>query len=152
MIVDRVEGIVAIDGKTIRNSSDKERKASHIVTAFAAENDIILGQLKSEEKSNETTAIPKLLETLKLKGCIVTIDAMGCQKAIVEKIRERKGHYVIGLKKNQGKLHAEAVNFFNQAMVVDPEEAECDYSKTVEKHGRERGLGDIKFRLAAEER
>ncbi len=88
-----------------------EKKATHIVTAFAAENDIILGQLKTAEKSNEITAIPELLKILKLKGCIVTIDAMGCQKAITKQIRDQNGDYVIGIKGNQGNLHPEAVNF-----------------------------------------
>ena len=138
-VTEKIQGVVAIDGKTICNSEDAftGSKAAHIVTAFAAENDIILGQLKTEEKSNEMTAIPKLLDTLALKGCIVTIDAMGCQTAIAEKIRERKGDYVLGLKGNQGTLHAEAVNFFNQAMKLKPEESGCAYAKTIEKgHGR----------------
>ena len=138
-VTEKIQGVVAIDGKTICNSEDAftGSKAAHIVTAFAAENDIILGQLKTEEKSNEITAIPKLLDTLALKGCIVTIDAMGCQTAIAEKIIERKGDYVLGLKGNQGTLHSEAVNFFNQAMTLKPEESGCSYAKTIEKgHGR----------------
>jgi len=139
MIADKVQGVIAIDGKTICNSGDvlSGQKSSHIVTAFAAENDIILGQLKTAEKSNEITAIPELLETLALKGCIVTIDAMGCQTAITKKIREGKGDYVLGLKGNQGLLHAEAVNFFEQAIAVGAEESGCDYFRTIEKgHGR----------------
>src|SRR3954463_2048393 len=101
---DTIQGVIAIDGKTICNSSDafNGTQASHIVTAFAAENDIILGQLKTFEKSNEITAIPALLNTLRLKGCIVTIDAMGCQTVITKKILEQEGDYVIGLKGNQG--------------------------------------------------
>ena len=120
MIADKLQGVIAIDGKTICNSGDalSGQRASHIVTAFAAENDIILGQLKTAEKSNEITAIPELLDTLALKGCIVTIDAMGCQTAITKKIQSQKGDYVIGLKGNQGKLHDEAVNFFDQAIDV----------------------------------
>jgi|HubBroStandDraft_5_1064220.scaffolds.fasta_scaffold123849_1 predicted transposase YbfD/YdcC len=139
MITDKIQGVIAIDGKTICNSSDvfNEKKAVHIVTAFAAENDIILGQLKTAEKSNEITAIPELLDTLVLKGCTVTIDAMGCQKAIIKKIRDGRGEYVVGLKGNQGTLHAEAVNFFDQAIEVGAEEAGCEYYNTVEKgHGR----------------
>ena len=134
-----IQGIIAIDGKTICNSNDlfHEKKATHIVTAFAAENDIILGQLRTAEKSNEITAIPELLDTLMLKGCIVTIDAMGCQTAITKKIREQKGDYMIGLKGNQGTLHAEAVNFFDQAIDEAIQETGCTYAKTVEKgHGR----------------
>ena len=138
-LVNTIQGVIAVDGKTICNSGNSfnEKKATHIVTAFAAENDIILGQLKTEEKSNEITAIPKLLNTLKLKGCIVTTDAMGCQTEIAKKIKEQKGDYVIGLKGNQGNLHAEAVNFFNQAIDIGALEAGCEYSKTIEKdHGR----------------
>lgn len=139
MITDKIQGVIAIDGKTICNSGDMfhEQKATHIVTAFAAENDIILGQLKTAEKSNEITAIPELLDTLELKGCTVTIDAMGCQTAIAKKIRGNRGDYVLGLKGNQGTLHAEAVNFFDQAIEVGMEEAGCEYHNTVEKgHGR----------------
>ena len=138
-LTDQIQGVIAIDGKTICNSGNtfKGSKAAHIVTAFAAENDIILGQLKTSEKSNEITAIPELLDTLRLKGCIVTIDAMGCQTAITKKIQDQRGDYVIGLKGNQGNLHAEAVNFFEQAIDVGAEEAGCGYAKTVEKdHGR----------------
>lgn len=139
MIAHTIQGVIAIDGKTICNSEDafNEKKAAHIVTAFAAENDIILGQLKTAEKSNEITAIPELLKTLVLKGCTVTIDAMGCQTAIAKTIREGQGDYVLGLKGNQGTLHAEAVNFFDQAISAGAEESECDYYKTIEKgHGR----------------
>lgn len=138
-LANNIQGVIAIDGKTICNSADlfNKKKAAHIVTAFAAENDIILGQLKTAEKSNEITAIPELLNTLKLKGCIITIDAMGCQTAITKKIKEQGGDYVIGLKGNQGNLHAEAINFFDQVLDVGAQEAECGYAKTVEKeHGR----------------
>lgn len=138
-ITQQIQGVIAIDGKTICNSSDpiSGSKATHIVTAFALENDMILGQLRTAEKSNEITAIPELLKILALKGCIVTIDAMGCQRAIAEQIHEQKGDYVIGLKGNQGILHAEAVNFFNQAIEIGAEEAGCSFARTVEKdHGR----------------
>ena len=138
-IAEQVQGVIAIDGKTICNSGDSftGTKPTHIVTAFAAENDIILGQLRTAEKSNEITAIPELLNTLALKGCIVTTDAMGCQTAIAAKIRERKGDYVLGLKGNQGVLHAETVNFFEQVIDAGAEEAGCSYAKTIEKgHGR----------------
>ena len=138
-IVEQVQGVIAIDGKTICNSGDsfKGTKATHIVTAFAAENDIILGQMRTAEKSNEITAIPELLNSLVLKGCVVTTDAMGCQTVITAKIRERKGDYVLGLKGNQGTLHAEAINFFEQVIDAGAEEAGCSYAKTIEKdHGR----------------
>lgn len=139
MIADKVQGVIAIDGKTICNSGNalSGQRSSHIVTAFAAENDIVLGQLKTAEKSNEITAIPELLNTLVLKGCIVTIDAMGCQTAITKKIQELDGDYVLGLKGNQGTLHAEAANFFDQAMDAGVLESGCECATTVEKgHGR----------------
>ena len=139
MVTEKVQGVIAVDGKTICNSGDAftGAKATHIVTAFAAENDIILGQLRTAEKSNEITAIPELLKTLALKGCIVTIDAMGCQTAIAERIQAQKGDYVLGLKGNQGRLHAEAVNFFDQVIDAGAKEAGCSYAKTIEKdHGR----------------
>ena len=138
-LVEKIQGVIAIDGKTICNSGDSfaGTKPLHIVTAFAAENDIILGQLRTAEKSNEITAIPELLNLLALKGCVVTVDAMGCQTAIVKKIQERGGDYVLGLKGNQETLHAEAVNFFDQAIDAGAQEAGCSYGKTVEKgHGR----------------
>lgn len=138
-IAEKIQGVIAIDGKTICNSGDsfKGTKPLHIVTAFAAENDIILGQLRTAEKSNEITAIPELLNTLALKGCIVTIDAMGCQTTIAEKIQEQRADYVLGLKGNQGTLYAEAVNFFDQALDIGAEEAGCSYATTIEKdHGR----------------
>lgn len=138
-VVEKIEGVIAVDGKTICHSNDTKTgtKATHLVTAFAAENAIILGQLKTDEKSNEITAIPQLLKIFKLKGCMVTIDAMGCQTAIAEQICEQGGDYVLGLKGNQGTLHAEAINFFEQAIEVDVEESGCSYASTLEKdHGR----------------
>lgn len=131
-----VEGVIAIDGKTLCNSGDTFRQTDplHIVHAFAAENNLLLGQLATEAKSNEITAIPELLKMLTIKGNIITIDAMGCQKEIVKRIREKEGDYVIALKGNQGSLHAEAENFFQQAIEVEPEESGCDYISTVEKN------------------
>jgi hypothetical protein len=84
--------IVAIDGKTLRHSYDtaNDQKAIHLVSAWASKNRLVLGQTKVDKKSNEITAIPSLLKKLKLKGCIVTIDAMGCQKKIVEQIVEAR--------------------------------------------------------------
>jgi predicted transposase YbfD/YdcC len=116
-IATTVEGAIAIDGKTLCNSGDEFKKTSpvHIVHAFALENQLLLGQLATDAKSNEITAIPELLKMLTIKGNIITIDAMGCQKEIVHQIKEQEGDYVIALKGNQGSLHAEAENFFQQA-------------------------------------
>lgn len=93
--------VVAIDGKTIRGSKSKSHKAYHVVSAFAAENQLVLGELVTEEKSNEITAVPELLDSLNVAGSIVTADAMSCQKTIAKKIRDGKADYVIGLKGNQ---------------------------------------------------
>lgn len=98
--------VIAIDGKTARRSYDDGGKkgAIHMIRAWASENGITLGQRKVDDKSNEITAIPALLELLNVAGCIVTIDAMGCQKKIAQKIRDRQADYVLCLKENQGKL------------------------------------------------
>jgi predicted transposase YbfD/YdcC len=135
-IADRIQGVIAIDGKTLCNSGDTFRttKPIHLINAFAVENQLILGQLATEAKSNEITAIPELLKLLTIKGSIVTIDAMGCQKDIVQQIKSQEGQYVIALKGNQGNLHAEIENFFQQAKEVPPEESGCDFTKTLEKN------------------
>jgi predicted transposase YbfD/YdcC len=109
--------VVAIDGKTLRRSFNKaaSKAAIHLVSAFASEVRLVLGQVATAEKSNEITAIPKLLSMLELTGSLVTIDAMGCQKAIVKEIMERKADYVISLKGNQGTLHREVRELFEGA-------------------------------------
>jgi len=98
--------VIAIDGKTARRSFRKKSglAALHLVTAWATENGLTLGQIACEEKSNEITAIPELLKLLSLQGCTVTMDAMGCQKEIAEQIRDQKGHYLLALKGNQSGL------------------------------------------------
>ncbi len=109
--------IVAIDGKTLRKSFHKEagKEALHIVNAFAVNNRITLGSIKVPDKSNEIKGIPKLLNMLKLTGCIVTIDAMGTQKGIAKLIRMKGAHYVLALKKNQGNLHKKVSTLFAKA-------------------------------------
>ena len=113
------DGIVAIDGKTEcgseyapKDESKTGHKSVHMVSAWASEIGVCFGQVKTEEKSNEITAIPELLELLDLKGIIVTIDAMGCQKAITKKITEKKSNYVISLKGNQEKIHESVRDFY----------------------------------------
>jgi predicted transposase YbfD/YdcC len=100
--------VVAIDGKTVRGSFDRSRDQGplHIVSAWASERGLVLGQRQVGDKSNEITAVPELLDTLDLKGNIVTLDAMGCQKAIASKILERGADYLVTLKANQGKIFA----------------------------------------------
>lgn len=110
-----IEGVIAIDGKTLRRSHDKSnnRSAIHMISAWAAQQEIVLGQLKVGSKSNEITAIPKLLELLDISGCIVTIDAMGCQKKIAEAIIEKEADYVLALKGNQSSLNTTVEKFFH---------------------------------------
>jgi len=103
--------IVAIDGKTMRGSKNGD-KITHIVNAWCSANNLVLGQVKTDEKSNEITAILELLDLLYLEGCIVTIDAMGCQTKIVKKIKKKKADYVISLKGNQGTLHNEVKEYY----------------------------------------
>lgn len=106
---DKTEGeIIAIDGKTVRGSYDKSarRGAIHMVSAFSAANEVSLGQVKTEEKSNEITAIPELLKLLEIKGCLITLDAMGCQREIAQTIVERGADYLLAVKGNQKRLKA----------------------------------------------
>jgi predicted transposase YbfD/YdcC len=107
-------GIVTIDGKRLRGSYDKgsSKAAIHMVSAFAVENGICLGQKQTGAKSNEITAIPKLLDLLELKGAIVTIDAMGCQKSIVEQLDQKEAGYVIAVKENQEELYEQVKKMF----------------------------------------
>lgn len=128
------ERIIAIDGKRLNGA---KRHLVHLVSAWDTGRGLLLGQVKTEQKSNEIAAIPELLNVVDVKNAIVTIDAAGCQKKIVEKIVDQGGDYVIALKGNQGTLHAEAENFFNQAREVSYEDTGCLIGKTIEKgHGR----------------
>lgn len=123
--------VVAVDGKTIRGSGNVIHKAYHVVSAFVAENQITLGEVVVEEKSNEITAIPALLDLIDVTGDIVTADAMGCQKELVQKISEKNADYVIGLKENQRTLYRDAALYFS---TFQNELPSCE---TLEKgHGR----------------
>src|SRR5208283_1792628 len=106
-------GVVAVDGKTVRRSGHKRggKAPIHMVSAFAAGQRLVLGQLKVAEKSNEIIAIPKLLNMLAIEGAIVTIDAMGCQRDIAQKILDKKADYVLALKGNQGSLREDVELF-----------------------------------------
>ena len=131
--------IVAVDGKTHRRSHDRNKgvKALHMVSAWASGNGVVLGQVKTEEKSNEITAIPELLEKLELKGCIVTLDAMGCQREIARKIHEGGGDYVLAVKDNQEQLAREVRGYFEAAEGDDFEWPEIDNEETADEgHGR----------------
>ena len=112
--------IIAVDGKTQRRSHDRKQgvKALHMVSAWACRNKVVLGQVKTHEKSNEITAIPILLEKLELSGCIVTLDAMGCQREIAKQIRKGGGDYVLSVKGNQGHLEEEIRAYFEVLFVT----------------------------------
>jgi predicted transposase YbfD/YdcC len=131
--------VIAIDGKTARGSHDRQsgKAAIHMVNAWASVNRLVLGQRKVNDKSNEITAIPELLQTLALSGCIVTIDAMGCQREIARQIVEQEADYVLTLKENQGRLYEDVSSFFEHAEKIEFRRVESDHYKTVDKgHGR----------------
>lgn len=131
--------LIAIDGKTLRRSFAKRsgKAALHLVTAWSSENGLTLGQVACEEKSNEITAIPELLQLLNLQGCTVTIDALGCQKEIARQIRDQKGHYVLALKGNQSGLEQDMRELFERGIDTDFAGLKCQECKTQETgHGR----------------
>lgn len=131
--------VVPIDGKALRGSHDRScgKGAIHMVSAWASANQMILGQVKTEDKSNEITAIPELLKVLELKGCIVSIDAMGCQKEIASEIVDKGADYVLALKGNQGNLHEDVKLFFEGAEGDDFEGIDLSYHETTDgDHGR----------------
>ena len=132
--------IVAIDGKTLRRSFDaaSSKSAIHMVSAWATANHISLGQVVVDEKSNEITAIPKLLEILALSKCLVTIDAMGCQTEIAEKIVKAGADYVLAVKGNQPTLHDGIEGFFKRHLEGSFADIDVAYHETQERgHGRE---------------
>lgn len=108
---------ICIDGKTMRSNKRKDGKASHIVSAWSREDGFCLGQKTAHEKSNEITAIPELLDKIQIKGQIVTIDTMGTQKVIAEKIRKKRADYVLALKRNQTVLYEEVKLYFSDPQI-----------------------------------
>jgi predicted transposase YbfD/YdcC len=129
--------VIPIDGKSLRRSHDHRagKEAIHIVSAWATENHLVLGQVKVNEKSNEIPAIPELLTLLDVSGCIVTADALHCQKETARTIIERGGDYVLRVKDNQGNLSETLAELFDYAQ--ETAYADCDYHRTVDKgHGR----------------
>jgi len=126
-------GVVAIDGKTARRSGGKAGKgAIHMVSAFAASQRLVLGQVKVAEKSNEIVAIPKLLDMLVVEGAIITIDAMGCQRAIAQKIIDKKADYVFGLKGNQGSLRQDVELFVTEQKAKDFADTTISRAETID--------------------
>jgi len=129
------EEVVALDGKALRRAINKGDCPKVVVSAWAADNGLALGQLKVDDKSNEIKAVPKLLRVLELAGCIVTLDAMGCQKEIAKEIKEADADYVLALKGNQGQAHAEVRSYLDDAIARKTKE--LAFVETVDKgHGR----------------
>jgi predicted transposase YbfD/YdcC len=130
---------IAIDGKAVRRSHDRGagKSALHLVSAWATANHLTLGQVAVSDKSNEITAIPRLLELLDLSGAVVTIDAMGCQKEIARQVREGDGHYVLAVKDNQERLMEDVQACFAAELDKADDESSYSYHETVERgHGR----------------
>lgn len=131
--------VIAIDGKCLRRSHAQGvgKEAIHMISAWATQNHLVLGQRKVDTKSNEITAIPELLKVLALSGCIVTIDAMGCQKAIAKQIRDQGADYVLALKDNQPHLHEDVQSLFTWADNIKFANLQYAHTRTVHKgHGR----------------
>ena len=125
---EKIKKILAIDGKTQRGNGNKNQKANHIVSAVD-ENGFCIGETRVDEKSNEITAIPELLDNLNIKGHIITTDAMGTQTEIVKKIRQKRADYVLALKGNQGTLHDDVKLYFNDPALL----SRCASAQTKEK-------------------
>ncbi len=131
--------VIAVDGKTARGSRDSYRgqDAIHLVSAFAHASGLLLGQRKVDEKSNEITAVPELLKALFIKGCVVTVDALNCQKDIAQAIIDGGGDYVFALKANHPLFHQAVVDWFDWAKAQDVRDIDYTFCETVEKgHGR----------------
>ncbi|MTI12672.1 ISAs1 family transposase [Sansalvadorimonas verongulae] len=140
MLIDTpLSGVVAIDGKTVRGSRDKSGSAIHMVNAWSAEAGISLGQYKVDRKSNEITAVPEFLDKLAIEGCMVTADAMSCQKRIASKVLKSKADYLLAVKNNQRKLYGELDRYFTEYWQKNPlDNPEVpQYSEKADKgHGR----------------
>ncbi|MFD0387860.1 ISAs1 family transposase (plasmid) [Tistrella bauzanensis] len=133
------EGVIAIDGKTVRRSGGKKdaKAPIHMVSAFAARQRLVLGQVKVDKKSNEIVAIPKLLDLLAIEGAIVTIDAMGCQRDIAARITDKKADYVLALKGNQGSLREDVALFVAEQQAKGFQDTTISQNETVDgDHGR----------------
>lgn len=136
---EKLAEVVSLDGKVSRGSHNKAtgKKAIGMVSAWAHDNRLVLGQIKVEDKSNEITAIPELLRMLDLKGCIVTTDAMGCQTEIASQIVSQEADYVLAVKGNQGTLHSEIKQYFDWALKDKFKQTEYSYHETTDGgHGR----------------
>jgi len=131
------EGVVAIDGKTVRRSKGAAKDAIHMVSAFAARQRLVLGQVKVADKANEIVAIPKLLDMLAIEGAVVTIDAMGCQRAIAQKVVDKNADYILALKGNQGSLRDDVELFATEQKANDFRDTTVSRHQTIDgDHGR----------------
>jgi predicted transposase YbfD/YdcC len=131
------EGVIAVDGKSVRRSKSKTDLPIHMVSAFAARQRLVMGQVKVAEKANEIVAIPKLLDMLDIEGAVVSIDAMGCQREIAQKVRDKKADYIFALKGNQGTLRDDVALFVAEQKANNFKEAKITHSQTVDgDHGR----------------
>jgi predicted transposase YbfD/YdcC len=131
--------LISIDGKAVRSATDKinDGNIPYVVSGFLTDLGVSIGQIKVDDKSNEITAIPDLLDLIDIKDCIITIDAIGCQKKIVDKIVENEGHYCISLKKNQKLLYTDVAEYFQFALDYPPERKLLKTAYTLEQgHGR----------------
>lgn len=136
-VVTELTGVIAIDGKTARRTKDASNRPLHVVSAFSYECGLVMGQLACDEKSNEITAIPKLLEMLDINGCIITIDAMGTQKDIAQKIISKNADYILVVKENQKSLYNDIKLYIDDIRKDTDVISSESYHKTVEKgHGR----------------
>ena len=136
-VIPTMKGVVAIDGKPARRTGDTKKRSLHVVSTFAHEFRLVIGQLACEEKRNEITAIPKLLDMLEISGCIVTIDAMGTKTEIAKKIWEKNADYILSLKSNQPNLYGN-VKLFMDEYCEDSEAKKYEiYACTMDcSHGR----------------
>lgn len=137
-VAEKTDGeIISIDGKTLRGSKDREKKPLHMVSAWANANQLVLGQISTEEKSNEITAVPELIKLLDVEGCTITADAMSCQKEITAIITQGKADYVLGLKENQPSLYTDVKEFWADAQAHPNQYTSIQTVKTSDKgHGR----------------
>ena len=137
-LIGRVKGVIPIDGKSVRGARDGKKHPLHIVSAWASEHRMLLGQVRTAEKSNEITAIPELLELLSIQGCIVTIDAMGCQKAIAKSIIASKADYVLSLKCNHRHLCLGVQTWFEKGLAQGFGSHTCKHYPEPEQSGHGR--------------
>lgn len=135
--IEEIDRIIAFDGKTMCGSNDIHNRALHILTAFDTDNELVLGQLPVDVKTNEITVMPELIDLLELKDTVITADALNCQKDIVEKIVNKKGNYVLAVKGNKGELYEAIVDYFDdKTLETIKAREECYYSNIEKKHSQ----------------